>query len=368
MSFLRNQAVTGFTFALVNKTSGAALTGGAGAVSKYYTLDGGTQASISGSVAEEGNGQYSVNLTAGEMNGAVVGLLFTHASAIPIQFTIKTVGGSTTSSSESTLSLSFTGFRKEVGWLWLGDRTSGNWSSDETDQIDEMIFAGLRQFYHPPPLPGQGLAHQWSFLEPTTTLSTVAGTSDYTLPASFGGMVGPLTFAAGDNRWNAIDITNEHRIRILRQRDFNSLRSHPISAALRARTSDGSDGQRFEILLWPTPDKAYTLSYRYHALQAKLTTSNPYPLGGEIHAETILESCLAITEQRLENNAGVHTQKFAERLAASISHDLQSNAPEYMGYNGDRSDGLGPSENEFRRYFGSDVDYDGTIFYDTNPT
>ena len=90
----------------------------AGAVSKYYTLDGGTQASISGSVAEEGNGQYSVNLTAGEMNGAIVGLLFTHASAIPVQFTIKTTGGATTSSSESSLSLSLTGLRKEVGWLW----------------------------------------------------------------------------------------------------------------------------------------------------------------------------------------------------------------------------------------------------------
>jgi len=367
MSFLKNQAVTGFTFALVNKSSGAALTG-ASSIGKFYTLDGGTQASLSGTIAEEGNGQYSLNLTAAEMNGGVVGLLFTHASAIPVQFTIKTTGGSTVSSSESSLSLSLTGIRKEVGWLWLGDRTSANWSSDETDQIDEMIHAGLRQFYHPPPLPGQGLAHQWSFLEPTTTLATVAAQSDYTLPASFGGMIGPLTYAAADNRWHPIEITNEHRIRILRQRDFNTLASHPIASALRARTSDGSDGQRFELLLWPTPDKVYTLSYRYHALQSKLTVSNPWPLGGEIHSETILESCLAITEQRLENNAGVHTQKFAERLAASISHDLQSNAPEYMGYNGDRSDGLGLSENEYRRYFGSDVDYDGVIFYDTNPS
>ena len=367
MSFLRNQAVTGFTFALVNKTTGAALTGAAGAVSKYYTLDGGTQASISGSVAEEGNGQYSVNITAAEMNGAIVGLLFTHASAIPVQFTIKTTGGATTSSSESSLSLSLTGLRKEVGWLWLGDRASAGWTADETDQIDEMIHSGVRQFYHPPPLPGQGLSHKWSFLEPTTTLSTVADTSDYTLPASFGGMNGPLTYASGDNRWNAIDITNEHRIRRLRQRDFSTLTSHPISAAIRARASDGSDGQRFELLLWPTPNKAYTLSYKYHALQAKLSASNPYPLGGEAHAETILESCLAITEQRLENNAGVHTQKFAERLAASVSFDLQTYAPEYMGYNGDKSDGMGPSEGDYRRHFGSDVDYDGTIFYDTNP-
>ena len=150
MSFLRNTAVTGFTFALVNKTTGAALTGVAGAISKYRTIDGGTQASLTGSIAEEGNGQYSIDLTAAEMNGAIVGLLFTHANSIPVQFTIKTTGGATASSSESSLSLSLTSLRKEVGWYWLGERTAGNWSSDETDQLDEIIQSGLRQFYNPP--------------------------------------------------------------------------------------------------------------------------------------------------------------------------------------------------------------------------
>lgn len=48
MSFVRNEAVTGFTFGLVNKTSGAALTGAASGIGKFITKDGGTQASISG--------------------------------------------------------------------------------------------------------------------------------------------------------------------------------------------------------------------------------------------------------------------------------------------------------------------------------
>ena len=367
MSFVQNQAVTGFTFAMVNKDTGAALTGVAGAISKYETIDGGSQAALSGSIAEEGNGQYSINLTAAEMNGSVVGLLFTHSSAIPVQFTIKTTGGSTASSSESSLSATLTTLRKELGWYILGERTAANWSADEITQLDDTITSGLRQFYHAPPIGGGKLAHKWSFLEPTTTLTTVAGTSDYTLPASFGGMTGPLTYAAANNRWYPVEITSEHRIRMLRQRDFNTLNSFPLSGAVRARTSDGSDGQRFEILLWPTPDKAYTLSYRYHALQSKLTASNPYPLGGEAHAETILESCLAIAEQRMENQAGVHSQKFHERLAASISHDKQQFTPERMGYNSDRSDGHAPAESEYRRFFGTDVDYDGTVFYDTNP-
>ena len=63
MSFIRAEAVTGFTFGLVDKTSGAALTGAASGIGKYITKDGGTQASIAGSIAEEGNGQYSVDVT-----------------------------------------------------------------------------------------------------------------------------------------------------------------------------------------------------------------------------------------------------------------------------------------------------------------
>ncbi len=88
MSFKKNTAVTGFPFALVSATDGSPIT--TGTVTGYVTLDGGTQATIAGSATHEGNGQWSINLTAGEMNGDIVGLLFTHASAINVHFTIKT--------------------------------------------------------------------------------------------------------------------------------------------------------------------------------------------------------------------------------------------------------------------------------------
>ena len=92
MSYVRNEAVTGFTFLLTNKSTGAALTGAASGVSGYYTIDGGTQAALSGTITEEGNGEYSINLTAAQMNGAIIGLLFTHANAVPQHFTIRTIG------------------------------------------------------------------------------------------------------------------------------------------------------------------------------------------------------------------------------------------------------------------------------------
>lgn len=89
MSFKKNTAVTGFTVGLVSATDGSDIT--TGTPVGYYTLDGGIQTAI-GDVTpvHEGNGQWSFDLTAGEMNGDIVGLTFTHASAITAHFTIKT--------------------------------------------------------------------------------------------------------------------------------------------------------------------------------------------------------------------------------------------------------------------------------------
>ncbi|MAK30930.1 hypothetical protein [Acinetobacter sp.] len=367
MSYVRNEAVTGFTFLLTNKSTGAALTGAASGVSGYYTIDGGTQAALSGTITEEGNGEYSINLTAAQMNGAIIGLLFTHANAVPQHFTIRTIGSPADTSTESTLSLSLTDLRKEIGWYWLGERDSSNWSSDELTQIDEMINSGLRQFYHPAPGGIAPKGHKWSFMEPTTTLTTVAGTADYSLSANFGGMIGIATYASGDNRWAPIETTGESRIRLLRQRDSGTAQSNPTLMAIRPKSSDGSNGQRFELMLWPDPDKAYTVSYRYHALPSKLTVANPYPLGGEAHAETILASCLAVAESRQENNAGIHNANFVQRLQASISYDRNMHTPNISGYNGDGSDRMGISEQNNRYINGDVVTYNGTAFYDSNP-
>jgi len=367
MSFIRAEAVTGFTFGLVAKTTGAALTGAAAGVGKYITKDGGTQASIAGSIAEEGNGQYSVDLTAAEMTATVVGLLFTHADAIPVQFTIRTTGSPADTGTESTLSLNLTSLRKELGWVWLCERTAANWTADEITQLDDMIASGLRNFYHPPPTQNTPKGYKWSFMEPTTTLSLVANTADYTLSANFGGLIGEMTYSADDNRWFPIETTGEHRIRTLRQRDYSSISSDPKLAAVRPISSSGSNGQRFQLMLYPKPDTAYTLSYRYHALPNQLTAANPYPMGGAAHAETILESCLAIAESRMDNNAGIHAAAFQQRLAASIAFDTQMHTPEHMGYNGDGSDGGAWSEQANRYMNGDIVRYNGSFYTDVNP-
>lgn len=89
MGFRRGVAITGFPFGMVDASDGSAIT--SGTVTGYVTKDGGGQAQISDTPTHEGNGQFTVNLTATEMDGDMVGLLFTHASAVNVHFTIRTV-------------------------------------------------------------------------------------------------------------------------------------------------------------------------------------------------------------------------------------------------------------------------------------
>lgn len=84
----KNVAVVGFPFTLVDKANGSAIT--SGTVTGYVTLDGGTQTAIDGTPVHKGNGQWTVNLTAAEMNGDLIGLLFVHDDAVNAHFTIPT--------------------------------------------------------------------------------------------------------------------------------------------------------------------------------------------------------------------------------------------------------------------------------------
>ncbi len=53
--------------------------------------------------------------------------------------------------------------------------------------------------------------------------------------------------------------------------------------------------------------------------------------GGEAHKETILASCMAEAESRVDEMPGQHRQRFYEALARSVSRDLTASAPLYMG-------------------------------------
>lgn len=87
--FRKGVAVTGYTFVLLNKTTGAAVT--SGTVTCKVLKDGGSQSTSTNSAVHEGNGQWSITLTATEMDADQIGLAITHSTALPLYKTFKTV-------------------------------------------------------------------------------------------------------------------------------------------------------------------------------------------------------------------------------------------------------------------------------------
>ncbi len=230
---------------------------------------------------------------------------------------------------ESTLSLDYTMLISIIGrYLGYGS-DSTQWTTEMLAEIHDVLDSGMRQFYNPPPLPGQANAHVWSFLQPVETLEIESEVSDYDLPDNYGGMISKFSYGPSGGFFK-ITIVGEYDIRRLRQ--TQALSGMPQKAAVVPVIEEASP-TRYQVQFWPTPDSDYTLYYRYQVLQDALRTNNPYPLGGAIHAETIKQSCLAIAEQQKNEERGVQTQLFYDHLARSIDIDLKNSTPDYLGYN-----------------------------------
>lgn len=308
--------------------------------------------------------------------------------------------------SESTLALAFDDLRQEIGQFLGYGRTIAAWAAAQSALIEALLHSGVRRFYWPPPLPGQAIAHEWSFIKPTTTLTvnapystgTVAVTNgsaivtgtgtvfpswaasgvikvaggvpytiatrdsntqvtldvvyagttaslqkyelsqeDYDLPDSFGHIEGSLTYQP-NLRWPPIQIVGEGHLVQMRQA-YDGSTGTVRYAAIRPKSVPASAtvGQRFQVLFFPGPDASYVLNYRYAILPDKLTSSNAMPYGGAALVEALLEACLSVAEERLNDTRGVHYQAFMERLSAAIAFDSR-NRPDTLGYAYDRSD------------------------------
>lgn len=302
---------------------------------------------------------------------------------------------------ESTLTMTFATIRRAIGLMLGWDIDPANWSVNQVTIGGDLIASGLRQFYHPPILPGERMAHDWRFVKALLTISTVApyttgtitvvagvvtgsgttfptdsayyelhvsgeiytvasyssGTSitlddtsvavaagttyslvkpTYILGDDFGSLDGPLTFAAGTTIYPPVEIIGEGQLRTLRQRNITARR--PEYACIRAQAHSATAGLRYEIEFLPSPDAIYKITGRYVKLYDTIDATNLYPSGGEPHAETIKASILAAAELYLNDQKGVHWERFMERLQASVSYDRRTGAAERIGYNGDNSD------------------------------
>jgi hypothetical protein len=237
---------------------------------------------------------------------------------------------------ESSATLGWADLKSEVGHFLGYGRTVANFSADQLADVEASVKAGIRMFYQPPVLPGEMAPYDWSFLHINTTIATVANDAEQDLPDAFGGVDGDFTFATTDSAFHAVPIIGEGQIRAMQQ--GNTQTGVPQYAAVRVKSSTMTTGQRFEVCWWPKPDAIYTMGFRFRVQQDMISTSYPYPLGGSAHTETILSACIAMADERINDQPkGARWEAFMDRLRASVSYD-RKRGQEYFGYNGDQSD------------------------------
>jgi hypothetical protein len=241
---------------------------------------------------------------------------------------------------ESTLSLKLVDIQAKLGTFagWGTDPTG--WDSRMQAIIDDSTQSGLRRFYYPAPLEGEALTYDWSFLRPLATLALAKGAQSIPLPDDYGGWDGTIsvkTASTVSQPWR-VEWSNAPRIR-----DMYSvtplMNGPPMYVAVESlKGTTLNAGQRSQLIVFPQADQAYTLQGTYFVNPDYLTGAFPYALGGPEHIETILESCLAVMEERLDDMSGAHAAAFNRRLAASIGMDRKKKPIKY-GENRDRSDG-----------------------------
>lgn len=245
---------------------------------------------------------------------------------------------------ESGLSIGLPDLRKEVG-SFLGYGTSG-WSTDQQNEIDRYIQSGVRRVLYPPAVSEETAGYEWTWLSPTTTITTVSGTADYDLPDDLGRIVGELHYPSEEYR---TDIVHVPEGQILQARAGSDDSGAPYWYAERWKATTGTTGQRKELLLYPEPDQAWALTYSYEAFQGALSADYPYPPGGMKLAELYIESCLAVAEERGDDQVGLHRTEFERLLVDAVRRDKKT-GPKVFGQMGHREDGRA---REFRRGWGS---------------
>jgi hypothetical protein len=222
-----------------------------------------------------------------------------------------------------SLEVTYATLRGEIGRFLGYGRATTTWSTDQASDIDDVLGSGLRRFYYPllpkPDVTGQPDIYCWSFLNQIAFIDLVQAKTDYDLPDDFGGNLSDgFTFAenSGEN-----SITEVDEVCIRRRLENTTTQGTPSYFCVRPRRKSAADRQLWEAVFHQVPDTSYTVTYRYSIEPQIVGTGNTKPHGGVIHAETIREACLAVAEEILDDEPGVHAQRFEKQLMSSMLTD-----------------------------------------------
>ena len=254
---------------------------------------------------------------------------------------------------ESSLTLGWPELKVAVG-VFLDFGGSG-WTSAQTTKIESIVQSGIRRVYYPP-ASGNHQGYEWTWLRPWTTLDMIVDDYDRDLPDEFGRMIGDFHYDADEHRRPVKQVPIAT---IMKRRAQYDESGYANIFAIRYKESDGSGGQRQEVLFFPTPDAIKTLNYQFEAYQNVLADAYPYPLGGMQMSELYKQSCLAVAETEVMDEIGLHNQLFEAMLVDAIARDRKRTGS--YGNMGHRE----RHRTTFRRgYTGSTYDftYEGTPY------
>jgi hypothetical protein len=201
-------------------------------------------------------------------------------------------------------------------------RNPSNWDASGTQDVDDIIRGGERSFYWPPQVEGME-PHKWTFLCPTDTVSVESGSQNVDLPEDFIRLCADFTYTK-DDQGGFVALASEDSVRSLRANHLTSGRPH--YCAIRPKPLEVD---RYELMLYPTPDSSYTFEYRYEKRPPALSSDNPYHLGSAAHSETVLAACLMVADRTLNPEkpeaagGGLQMQRFLMALRTSILLDQQ---------------------------------------------
>ena len=230
--------------------------------------------------------------------------------------------------SESTLTLSAANYQAVIGFRRGYGRTSGNWSTAQSNHVTELFERALRGFYWPEN------GYDWTFLHPITSFNTIVGQRLYGLPDDFGSIEGDITWKTEISGGIPIKRVDEEDVRRVRQ-GVTMTNGRPAWFAVLPAAPSGTVSTRWNLEFERPFDAVYVLEYQYRVLPGTISSTS-VPYGGAAHAETLMAACLAAVEADMTQGEGVERARFVARLAASIAYDSRLKSPRVGAY-GDMS-------------------------------
>jgi len=161
---------------------------------------------------------------------------------------------------------------------------------------------------------------------------------------------GPMTFQQGSVGFPADILEKVYEVKIRQLLARNANPGRPLMYAETTTAFDPTVGSTRSVVFYPVPDAEYVLTAIGVLRPSMIDSSNKYPLGIEVLAPCLIESCLAAAERLIEKkDAGhpdaVHNRALIPLLQMAIKQDKENTSPDTLGVDHGQGD---DGEHRFR--------------------